>query len=174
MQLETSRLILRPFQPDDLSDLQEILGDTGTMQHVEPAYHPAQTEAFLQGFCIGKRGAFAAVQKATGKVIGYVLFHPYGEPEVYEIGWIFNRNYWRRGYAFEACSALVRYAFSELGAHKVFAETIDPVKSVGLMKKLGMQPEGVQRRQTRDHTGQWADLHLYGLLREDFEKHEHA
>ena len=48
------------------------------------------------------------------------------------------------------------------------AETIDPVKSVGLMKKLGMQQEGVQRSQTKNRQGQWTDLYLYGLLREDW------
>ena len=36
------------------------------------------------------------------------------------------------------------------------------MKSVGLMKKLGMCLEGVQ--QTRDNLGNWADLYLYGIL----------
>ena len=41
---------------------------------------------------------------------------------------------------------------------------IDGVKSVGLMKKLGMRLEGVQKQQTRDNLGNWADLYLYGIL----------
>ena len=56
--------------------------------------------------------------------------------------------------------------------HKVFAEAIDAVKSVGLMKKLGMQLEGIQRSQTKDLQGNWADLYLYGLLADDWSKHE--
>ena len=58
-------------------------------------------------------------------------------------------------------------------AHKILAETIDPVKSVGLMKKLGMQQEGVQRSQTKNRQGEWTDLYLYGLLREDWAKQTH-
>ena len=59
---------------------------------------------------------------------------------------------------------MIDYAFAEMGVHKIFAETIDCVKSVSLMKKLGMRPEGIPRGQTRDNHGNWADLYLYGLL----------
>ena len=62
------------------------------------------------------------------------------------------------------------HAFQTLQAHKLFAETVDAVKSIGLMEKLGMVPEGVQRQQTRDSGGAWADLYFYGLLREDWNK----
>ena len=74
----------------------------------------------------------------------------------------------RQGYAYEACKAVIDYAFCELDAHKVFAETIDGVKSVGLMQKLGMKLEGVQRSQTKDNDGNWANLYFYGLLREEW------
>ena len=65
---------------------------------------------------------------------------------------------------------MIDYAFSELNAHKVFAEAIDAVKSVGLMKKLGMQLEGIQRSQTKDLQGNWVDLYFYGLLEEDWRR----
>ncbi len=99
-------------------------------------------------------------------MIGYILFNAF-EEGVYEIGWIFNKNYWRQGYAFESCKAMVEYAFNQLEAHKIFAEAIDSVKSVGLMKKLGMRLEGIQRSQTKDNDGNWADLYFYGLLKEE-------
>ena len=63
-----------------------------------------------------------------------------------------------------------QYDDTERKAHKVFAETIDAVKSVGLMQKLGMQLEGIQRSQTRDNHGNWADLYFHGLLEEDWRK----
>ena len=62
---------------------------------------------------------------------------------------------------------MVEYAFNQLEAHKIFAEAIDSVKSVGLMKKLGMRLEGIQRSQTKDNDGNWADLYFYGLLKEE-------
>lgn len=163
--IETERLILRCFSEGDFADLQEILGDTQCMQYLEPPYTSEKTKDFLNRFCIAKKGALAAAQKETGKVIGYILFHAL-EETVYEIGWIFNRAFWRRGYAYEACSALIEHAFSALPVHKIYAETIDAVKSVGLMKKLGMHLEETQYGQVKDALGQRADLYIYSLLKE--------
>ena len=63
---------------------------------------------------------------------------------------------------------MIDHAFRELNAHKVFAETIDGVKSVGLMQKLGMKLEGTQRSQTKDNEENSEDLYLYGLLEEEW------
>ncbi len=169
LHIETPRMIIRSFTPDDVSGLHEILGDALTMENCEPAYDFEKTKRFLASFCISQNGAAAAIHRESGKLIGYILFHELGEG-VYEMGWFFNRAFWRKGYAYESCKAVIDYAFSQLEAHKVFAETIDAMKSVGLMKKLGMQLEGIQRRQTRNSHGNWADLYLYGLLEDDWRK----
>ena len=166
MPIKTERMTIRAFRSDDTADLHEILGDAETMKYSEQPYSFAQTKKFLTEFCIAGNGAFAAALNDSGKVIGYLLFKPLDE-SVYEIGWFFNRKYWRQGYAYEACSALLTYGFRELKLHKVIAETIDREKSVPLMEKLGTQREGVQRRQVRDNSGNWADLYLYGLLNTD-------
>ena len=166
MLIETGRMIVREFNSDDVNDLHEILGDEETMKNCEPAYMFEKTQKFLEDFCMGKKGAVAAVLKDSKKVIGYILFKPL-EESVYEIGWIFNKRYWRQGYAYEACSELIAHGFRELGVHKVVAEAIDRQKSVGLMEKLGMKREGVQRSQTKDNFGNWADRYLYGILQSD-------
>ncbi|MDE7221545.1 MAG: GNAT family N-acetyltransferase [Oscillospiraceae bacterium] len=170
MYLETDRLIIRDFTREDAAALHEIFGDEETMVNCEPAYDFEKTKKFLEEFCIGRKGAAAAVRKEDGKLIGYILFKSLGEDpgeDVYEIGWIFNRTCWRQGYAYEACSRVLDYAFEALHAHKVMAEAIDGVKSVSLMKKLGMKLEGIQRSHTGDNRGGWADLYLYGMLQED-------
>lgn len=166
MYIETQRMVIQDFVEEDVQDLHEILGDAETMENCEAAYSLEKTREFLHSFCIGRKGAVAAVHRERSKVIGYILFHQL-EEGVYEIGWIFNRQFWRQGYAYEACKAVIEYAFEKLHAHKVFAETADPVKSPGLMRKLGMQCEGIQRSQTRDTYGNWADLYLYGVLKEE-------
>lgn len=166
MLIETERMILRNFNQDDVCDLHEIFSDEETMKNCEPAYHFEKTQKFLEEFCIVKKGAVAAALKDSNKMIGYILFKPL-EDSVYEIGWIFNKEYWRQGYAYEACSALMAYGFRERNIHKVVAETIDVQKSVRLMEKLGMQCEGVQRSQTKDCLGAWTDLYLYGKLQSD-------
>ena len=167
MYIETERMIIRDFIPEDAADLHGIFGDEETMLSCEPAYDFEKTEKFLNVFCIGQNGAVAGVHKESGKMMGYILFNEFDEG-VYEMGWIYNRNYWRQGYAYESCKAVINYAFGELKAHKIFAEAIDTVKSVELMKKLGMQLEGIQRSQTKDNHGAWADLYFYGLLEDDW------
>ena len=169
MDLKTTRMLLRDFIPEDAADLQEILGDAEVMEFSEAPYDLEKTKAFLASFCIEKHGAVAAVHKESGKVIGYILFSEI-EPDVYEMGWFFNRRFWRQGYAYESCKAVIDYAFSGLNVRKIVAETIDTRKSVALMEKLGMHPEGIQRNQTRDHQGNQAHLYIYGLLADDWRK----
>jgi len=170
MKLETERMTLRNFTINDLEDLHEILGNDEVMLNTEPAYSKRKTEEFLRSFCIERnpKAAFAAVLKSTGKVIGYILFKSVGEPEIYEIGWIFNKDFWRLGYAFEICSKLIRYGFENMNLHKIYAETIDSVKSVPLMKKLGMTSEGIRRSHTRSNNGELQDLYLYAILKDDY------
>ena len=136
--METKRLILRDFREEDADDLYAILGDDETMACLEPAYDREKTRAFLMSFCIGARGALAAAHRESGRVIGYILFKPL-EQDVYEIGWIFHKAYWRCGFAYEACSAVIDYAFGTLGAHKIVAETIDAARSAGLAKKRAVR-----------------------------------
>ena len=169
MYIETERMIIRDFTSEDAGDLHDIFGDETCMEYCEPAYDFEKTKAFLNSFCIDRKGAVAAVHRESGKMIGYILFNEFDQG-VYEMGWIFCRSFWRQGYAHESCKAVIDYAFTELKAHKIFAEAIDGVKSIGLMKKLGMQPEGIQRGHVKDNLGNWADLHFYGLLEDDWRK----
>lgn len=171
MLIETERLVISGFEEGDLRDLYEILGDDAVMEHSEEPFTLETTASFLSDFCIKRGKAFAVRLKDNKKVVGYILFSEI-EGGIYELGWFFNRNYWRRGYAFEACAAVINYAFEELKAHKIFSETVDRERSVGLMEKLGLKREGVQRRHVRDRKGEWRDLYLYGILEEEYEGKE--
>lgn len=161
MYCETPRMIIRNFIPEDAHDLQEIFGDAETMKYGEPPYDFEKTSDFLDTFCIQRGGAVAAVLRDSGKVIGYILFSEIQRDE-YELGWFFNRQVWGQGYAFEACKAVMEDAFHSRGAQKIFAETIDGVKSVGLMRKLGMKLEDIQY----DHENQ-TKWYVYVLRRTD-------
>lgn len=164
MYIETPRMIVRDFKREDARDLYDILSDEETMANCEPAYDFEKTERFLTSFCISRNGAVAAVHRESGKMMGYILFNEI-EEGVYEMGWIYNRKFWRQGYAYESCRAVIDYAFEKLNAKKIIAESIDAIKSVNLMKKLGMELEDIQRSQ--DNHGSWTDLYVYALLREN-------
>lgn len=169
MYLETGRIIIRNFTSNDLNDLYDIFSDTETMRFIEPPYSMDRTRSFLEAFCIHRDppGAYAAVECSSGKVIGYILFKPLDDPEIYEMGWIFNRAYWGKGYAFESCSAVIKYGFNTLNLHKICAETVDPIKSLNLMKKLGMKLEGIIRQQSKQTINTWQDIYWAGIIRTD-------
>lgn len=162
--IETPRLLIRSFTETDALDLHAIFGDGETMRYAEPAYDFEKTKDFLCSFCIAQNGALAAVHKESGKMIAYILFKEY-EKDIYEIGWFLNRAYWRQGYAYEACSAVIDYAFEKLEAKKVFAETIDTEKSLPLMLKLGMEAEQNRNSITTDNEEKECVLHYFSIVR---------
>lgn len=171
MNLKTDRLLIRNFTMEDFDDLWDIFRDPVTMEHICP-YTEQETRDFLRTFCVERTppGAFAAEDRDTGKLIGYLLCKQIDAPGIYELGWIFHRSFWRQGYAYEAVSALMDHLFRADGAHKVAAETEDAVRSLGLIEKLGLRREGVFRKHVRGADGQWRDLYWYGLLREEYLK----
>ena len=165
MYITTPRLIIRDYSPADLQDLHEIFSDPEVMAYCEPAYTAEQTRDILDIF-IRRSIAYAVVLKATGKVIGHALFAqlpPPDAPGTYEIGWIYNRSFWGQGYAFEASKALMDHGFHNLPLNKITAETIDPIRSVGLMKKLGMHHEATLPAHTQDLQGNWTDVQRYAI-----------
>ena len=66
-------------------------------------------------------GLWAVILKETDKLIGQcgLTMQPWKESEVLEIGYLFNRAYWHRGFALEAATACKKYAFEVLQAEEV-------------------------------------------------------
>ena len=95
MYIETPRMTICDFTLEDAADLQEILGDDETMKYCEPAYDFEKTQEFLTSFCIGRKGAVAAVHKESGKMIGYILFNEIDriEPPLMHIKCRFRYNF---------------------------------------------------------------------------------
>ena len=58
-------------------------------------------------------GLWAVILKETGGMIGQcgLTMQPWKEEEVLEIGYLFNRRFWHKGYAVEAARACKQYAF---------------------------------------------------------------
>lgn len=169
MKIETKNLMLRSFVLEDFVSLHEFLSDVSVMKFTEPAFDLEQTREFLEEFCIEEESALAVVEKSSGNVIGCMQFFEDTEPEVYQIGWIFNKDYWGQGFAYESASALMTYGFETLNLQRIYAQTMDPIKSVGLMKKLGMVKEGQLRNHNKSSDdNEWRDRFFYGILKEEY------
>ena len=160
--LETVRLRLRPFSPADAHSLFAILGDRETMAFSFPMTR-AESDCFLREQLLLRQPpvGYALEERSSAELVGYILFCPLHTPGDWELGWFLRRDRWRRGYALEISLALLDYGFSALGAHRIVAETIDPLRAGGLLTRLGMARTG--EKIVRDHRGREAVLVEYGL-----------
>jgi [ribosomal protein S5]-alanine N-acetyltransferase len=124
---ETSRLLLREFEPADADDLLPILSDPGTMIHYPHPYDRPGVEEWIARNC--KRyqddgvGLWAMDLKSTGKLIGdcgIILQHVEGE-QLYEIGYHLSRDHWGHGFATEAAVACREWAFANRNADRLIS-----------------------------------------------------
>ena len=103
----------------------------------------------------------------NGRLIGDFAFKL--EDRQAEIGFSFDPDFQGQGFAFEAASAVLEYAFLTLKLHRLHATT-DPRNTASrrLLEKLGFRQEG-HLRQNFWFKGAWADDLLYGLLAREWQ-----
>ena len=122
---ETERLYLRKLEQADFDDLCKILQDEETMYAYEGAFTDEEAQGWLERQLERYRelgfGLWAVILKESGQLIGQcgLTIQPWKEREVLEIGYLFRREFWHRGYAAEAARACREYAFQVLGAEEV-------------------------------------------------------
>ena len=126
--LETERLYLREMEQGDFDDLCKILQDEETMYAYEGAFNDEEAQEWLERQIARYRkwgfGLWAVVLKETGAMIGQcgLTMQPWKGQEVLEVGYLFQRLYWHKGYATEAANALKEYAFNTLELNEVIFE----------------------------------------------------
>lgn len=176
MILETDRLFLRRFCSDDWRGLYEYLSHEEVVKF-EPYNVLNEEECKQEAIDRSHNDAFWAVcLKENGKLIGNVYFQRQ-EPEefmTWEIGYVFNPKYYGKGYATEACKRVMKYAFEQLGAHRIIGRC-DPenLSSWRLMERLSMRREGYFKKpaffkKSADGKPIWHDAYQYSILEEEF------
>lgn len=111
---------------------------------------------------------FSIIEMKSNEIIGSCGFNSLDfENEKAEIGYDIARAFWGRGYASEAISALLDYAFSTLKMNRIEAK-VEPenVNSVKVLQKLNFMFEGTLRRYERVN-GKFIDLNMYSKLISD-------
>lgn len=149
MQIETTRLIIRDFQPQDCDELYLVLSDPEVMKYSLSGLHSKEmTREFIQR-CIKAYlevgyGPYAVVLKHLNVVIGFCGL---GNQEVdnideVELGYRLGSQFWRQGYASEAAIACKDFAFNQLHLNRLIS-CIDPgnIGSIGVAEKVGMRLE---------------------------------
>lgn len=148
--LETERLTLRAFTPDDVDDLVALDSDPAVMRYLNggvPTPREVIEREVLPRFIASSQrgdgyGVWAAIERATGAFVGWFGFGPYegGAAGEVSLGYRLRRAVWGRGYATEGARALIRQGFTELGAQRIVATTYqDNLASRRVMEKAGLR-----------------------------------
>ncbi len=181
--LNTERLILLQWQPNDYAPFFELNNDPAVMQYYPNILTKLESDTLATKFrdLIEKQGwGFWSVKlKEDNQFIGFVglnkpdtvlLFSP-----CVEIGWRLAKNYWGKGYATEAANAALKYAFETLQLDEVVSFTsVHNIRSKSVMEKLHMvntmqnfdHPNIPAEHKLREHAlykitkAQWVDINL--------------
>ena len=117
MLLQTDRLLLREYTPDDFDGLYEILSDPDTMQHYPNPFDEARVKSWIQwnldNYAVFGFGLWAVVLKESGSLIGDcgITMQAINGKIRPEIGYHIHKDHQRRGYATEAAAKCIDYAF---------------------------------------------------------------
>jgi len=172
------KLYLRSLEESDISEKYiGWLNNYEVTRYLETGKVPTTSEAihnYLESF----RGSsndiiLAIIDRETDQHIGNVTLN--------RINWIHRtadtglmigeKDFWGKGYAFEAWSLIIEYAFQRLGLRKIIAGSMDKnVASIAVLKKLGFKLEGTFRQEFLVD-GEFRDAVRLGLLKEDYYKH---
>ncbi len=143
--LETDRLILRPFRERDLAVYAEINADPAVVEFLggvplSRAVSDEQATGANQCFAMRRFGKISVERRDDGTFLGMcgLSIEPWF-PDDLEIGWRLASAYWGFGYATEAASAWLAYAFERLGAPRVIsvADALNS-RSIAVMRRIGM------------------------------------
>lgn len=164
--IETDRLRLRRFVPDDLDELALIFSDPLVLKYLSPS-RPATREetehALLSMIRHWQRhayGRWAVVERATNKLIGYGGLRCFdGTPELV---YLLARPFWNCGLATEIARACLEYGFMSHKFERIVAVTQpNNLASRRVMEKVGLSYE-------RDDNFYDIDVVLYALTRTDY------
>lgn len=154
--LETERLLLRRFRPEDLDALARIYADAEVRRHFpRGVLSREETQQEIERWRTGDPGdprltLWAATDKASGRLIGRAGFLRWeldGRTEV-EVAYLLDKPWWRRGLGAEVVRGLVEHGVTQLGLTRLIA-LIAPenIASIKTAEAAGFKAE----RETKIH-----------------------
>ena len=176
--LETTRLRLRHFTDSDLLSFMAYRNDpeVARYQSWEGISEP-EARAFIQEQKevqpgVPSQGFQIAIElKETNTLIGdcYFTINELDSRQA-EIGFTLSRAYQGHGFATEAISCFLNYAFLSFNLHRIIAITdCENAASVALLERLGMRREG-HFLQNVWFKGKWGDEYLYAILKDEWQR----
>jgi RimJ/RimL family protein N-acetyltransferase len=145
--LNTERLILRRWRPDDVGLFANLNADPEVMEYM-PSMLTASKSALMverieSAFERHGFGLWAVEVPGVSPFVGFTglsvpAFEAHFTPAV-EVGWRLARPYWGYGYATEGARAALRFGFHEAGLTEIVSFTSEVnERSRRVMERLGM------------------------------------
>jgi RimJ/RimL family protein N-acetyltransferase len=176
MRLESERLILRCFRDSDLAPFVAYRNDPEVARYQSwDSFEESEARAFIREMASAQPGVpgdwfqFAVESKEIGELIGDCALQVDGqEPYRAEIGFTLAREHQGNGFASEAVSCLLDYAFASLELHRIFAiADCRNEPSWRLLERVGMRQEG-HFLENVWFKGEWSDEYLYAVLKDEW------
>jgi ribosomal-protein-alanine N-acetyltransferase len=145
--IQTDRLGFRHWRPDDQPLAQGLWGDVKVTRLIDARGRLSsdQVQARLKQEIAGQRERgvqyWPIFLLESGEHVGCCGLRPYDLPgQIYEIGFHIRSAHWRRGYAYEAATAVIAFAFEKLHTASLFAGHNPQNKASRLLlEKLGFR-----------------------------------
>lgn len=175
--LETERMILRQLTEDDMEFIYEMFRREETNRYVADDAVTSMEEAkeLYDAFISPKPYLFrlGLVLKDCGQLIGTVGFYGVNMEDYRAVlGADLLKEFWGYGYMTEAAKTLIDYGFEKMELNRIQASAdADNTRSLALIKRLGLTPEGIMR-QKDFYKGAFHDDVMFSILREEWEKLE--
>ena len=180
--IETPRLILRKFKPEDApAAFENWCSDPKVTEFLTwpPHKSPEVTQAVIGSWVTGSEKPdfyqWAIVLRELGQPIGSISVVGMDEStDQVEIGYCIGSRWWHRGIVSEAFSALIPFFFEEVGANRIQARhaTANPHSGM-VMRKCGLSYEGTLRQANRCNSGV-TDICVYSILRSEYNERKLA
>ncbi len=125
--IQTARLTLRPLLPEDAESLHHIYLSEGVLRYFPNPIPPPldKVERFIAGQSEHWEhygyGDWAVVLSSGQMMIGWAGLQYLPELGETEVGFLFNRPYWGKGYATEAALAALSFGFERLSLEQIIA-----------------------------------------------------
>ena len=175
VEIRTERLILRRYRMEDTDDTFAWCRDPEVPKYVawEPHASPEATAELLTDW-ISKYEApdyYHWTIEYAGASVGNIALMPKDKHESAEIGYALARPLWRQGIVSEAASAVVDFAFREIGFRRLSIRYLaENVGSGGVARRCGFTEEGIERAAFLTRDGAAHDIVRTSLLREEWER----
>lgn len=173
--LRTERLLLRPLKSSDAPALHTVTNHPQVSANMLDMPHPYPEQAAAnmidwsrEAALRGDYFAFGIIRQADNALLGVIFIKVDNEDRRGELGYWLGVEYSGQGYATEAARRMLQFAFEKLLLNRIYAYCFtDNSSSAKVLEKIGMQCEGVLRRDVVKD-GVVKDVAFYGLLRSEY------